>query len=68
VDKYGQTALFYAAREGHLEICKKLICSMGADCDQVDTNGQTPLYYAIRSVRLEAVEFLIKEAGANVNH
>jgi len=38
VDTNGQTALFYAAREGHVEACKKLI-ELGADPDPVDNNA-----------------------------
>lgn len=39
--------MFYAAREGHLEVCKKLV-EYGADFDLVDHNGQTPIYYAVK--------------------
>ena len=58
--------MFYAAREGHVDVCKRLAES-GAECDLVDHNGQTPIYYAVRSGKYDAVEFLINQ-GANVNH
>jgi ankyrin repeat protein len=38
IDAYGQTPIFYAAREGHQEILRKLV-HYGADCDIVDKNG-----------------------------
>ena len=37
-----QTALFYAAREGHAETIEYLV-SKGADPNVVDTNGETAL-------------------------
>jgi ankyrin repeat protein len=63
-----QTPLFYATREGHIDVVKRLIQMYNADPDPADKNGQTPLYYAVRSGRYETVEFLIKQGGANVNH
>jgi ankyrin repeat protein len=60
--------MFYAAREGHTEVIKKLITHFNADTDAVDHNGQTPLYYAARAGKFDAAEFLIKYGGANVNH
>jgi ankyrin repeat protein len=60
--------MFYAAREGHLQVCKDLAFVYGADCDHIDSNGQTPLYYAVKGFRLETVEFLIKDAKVDVNH
>lgn len=74
---YGQTPLFYAAREGHLEVVKRLVAHGQAEAaaagavggvDPVDLNGQTPLYYAAKSVRVEVAEYLIRIGGADVNH
>lgn len=59
--------MFYAAREGHLEVGRCLFQS-GADCDKVDANGQTPLYYAVKGVKIEMAEFLLSEGGADINH
>ena len=41
----GQTPLFYAAKEGHVDMCKLLIES-GADLTITDTSNKTALYYA----------------------
>tara|TARA_B110000285_G_scaffold186678_1_gene212138 strand:- start:344 stop:526 length:183 start_codon:yes stop_codon:yes gene_type:complete len=38
IDSYGQTPIFYAAREGHPAIMKMLI-EMGGDPDRVDNDG-----------------------------
>lgn len=50
MDTYGQTAFFYACREGHIDVCK-LLADCGADVDLPDNEGQTPLYYAIMQTR-----------------
>jgi ankyrin repeat protein len=38
VDSYGQTPLFYAAREGFLDVVKTLV-QAGADADHIDHDG-----------------------------
>jgi ankyrin repeat protein len=38
IDTYGQTAIFYAAREGRLDTLK-LMQEYGSDLDLVDNNG-----------------------------
>ena len=38
VDSYGQTAIFYGAREGHVEVCRRLVAH-GANPDAIDNNG-----------------------------
>lgn len=38
----GQTPLYYAARRGHLEICKILL-EKGADVAHVDKKGKTAI-------------------------
>lgn len=63
-----QSPLFYATREGHIDVVKRLVQNYGANADLVDQNGQTPLYYAVRGGKYETVEFLIKYGGADVNH
>lgn len=58
VDTYGQSPIFYACREGHLEAVKKLV-AYGSDSDLVDNNGQTPIYYAIKGAKLDVIEYLL---------
>ena len=58
--------MFYAAREGHVEVCHLLV-EGGANPDMVDNNEQTPLYYAVRGGKIETVKFLIMQ-DVNVNH
>eukprot|EP00438_Fugacium_kawagutii_P027122 Skav234328 [mRNA] locus=scaffold3161:139241:140509:+ [translate_table: standard] len=64
VDVFNQSALFYAAREGHADTIKFLI-QKGADPNLRDKNGETAIYYAVSEKRVEAVKALV-EGGANL--
>ena len=52
-----QTALFYAAREGHVDICRYLI-ENGADYQIQDQKRQTALNYAKKFQRKAVIEYL----------
>lgn len=54
--------MYYAVREGHIQIVKQLI-DMGANFDIVDTKNQRPLYYAIQYGRYEMCKFLIDKGS-----
>jgi hypothetical protein len=60
--KAGQTALYFAAQNGHVEICKELI-HHGADVNQNDVNGFGPLYMACMKGHVACAKMLI-DAGA----
>ncbi|VWU50321.1 bromodomain protein 1 [Hepatocystis sp. ex Piliocolobus tephrosceles] len=64
-DLMKQTCLFYAAREGHINLCNYLI-EHGCNTNDADNFGQTCLFYASREGKTECVENLIKK-GANPN-
>ncbi|SBS84395.1 hypothetical protein, conserved [Plasmodium ovale curtisi] len=64
-DLMKQTCLFYAAREGHINLCNFLI-EKGCNPNDADNFGQTCLFYASREGKTECVETLIKK-GANPN-
>ena len=53
----GQTPLFYAAKEGHVDMCKLLIES-GAELTITDTSNETALYYAKKANKQECYEYL----------
>jgi hypothetical protein len=53
----GQTPLYYAARRGHLELCKVLI-EKGADVAHTDTNGKTAVELARKAKFSEVAEVL----------
>jgi len=64
-ERRGQTALMWAAAEGHADVVQMLI-EVGADFNARLSSGFTPLLFAIREGRLDAVRVLLK-AGADVN-
>ena len=64
IDASRQTALFYAARCGHLTVCQWLITNGGCEVDLSDLAGQTPLFYACSFKQAQMVPFLI-QAGAD---
>jgi len=53
-DELNQTALYYAAREGHPEVIDFLV-KHGCLPNQLDCYGQTPIFYAAREGHLETV-------------
>ena len=60
----GATALYFASREGHLDIVKTLL-ENGANTEISTKDGDTPLYAAAFGGHLEVVEFLLS-VGANI--
>ncbi len=61
----GQTALMWAAAEGHAAVVQMLIAAK-ADVQARLPSGFTPLFFAIREGRLAVVRILL-EAGVDVN-
>ena len=64
-ERRGQTALMWAAAEGHADVTQALI-EAGADFQMRLPSGFTPLLFAARNGRGDVVRVLLK-AGANVN-
>lgn len=62
--KSEQTALTWAAAEGHAEVVAELI-EFGADFRQALESGFTPLLFAVRAGHMDVVKTLM-EAGADV--
>ena len=60
-----QTALLWAAAEGHADVVAELI-KAGADFQTALSSGFTPLLFAVRNGHSEVVKTLI-EAGVDVN-
>jgi len=61
----GQTALMWAAAEGHATVVAPLVAA-GADIDARSDGGFTPLAFSVRAGHGGTVEALVK-AGADVN-
>ena len=64
-ERRGQTALMWAAAEGHAAVVQELI-EAGADFRARVPSGFTPLLFAVREGRIGVVRVLLK-AGADVN-
>lgn len=64
LDNNGQTCLFYAAREGQLEMCKFLI-NRGCKYDLIDKNKKTPLHFAKGSKHPSVIEYLTSLKESN---
>ena len=64
-ERRGQTALMWAAAEGHAKVAEMLI-EVGADVRTRLASGFTPLLFAVREGRTDVVRVLLK-AGADVN-
>jgi ankyrin repeat protein len=64
-DRRGQTALIWAAAEGHADVVQALI-DADADFGTRVPSGFTPLLFAVREGRIDVVRVLLK-AGANSN-
>ncbi|XP_063376252.1 ankyrin repeat domain-containing protein 39 [Cydia fagiglandana] len=63
-DNSGYTALHYAARNGHVDICRTLV-GAGACVDAQTSGLATPLHKAAAAGKAATVKFLI-QCGANV--
>ena len=57
-DNLGQTALYYAAREGKF-LCSKFLVECGCPLNEKDNYQQTPIYYAAREGKLDILELFI---------
>jgi ankyrin repeat protein len=64
VNSYMETALHWAAGNGHLEVCRMLLDS-GAEINAVDRYKYTALHGAAWYVHLSVVQLLV-ERGADV--
>jgi len=62
---HGQTALMWAAAEGHAPVVDMLI-ELGADFNARLASGMTPLMFAVREGRSDVARVLLK-AGVDVN-
>ncbi|CAK0740772.1 conserved hypothetical protein [Azospirillaceae bacterium] len=65
VDRWGATALHWAARHGHTAMVEFLVAK-GVDVDAVDQWGATALHWTVEKGHAAIVELLITK-GANVN-
>ncbi|KAF3666989.1 hypothetical protein T459_22166 [Capsicum annuum] len=57
-------ALFFAAHQGKLELCKYLVEKLKIDVNELDVDGQNPVLHAARQGHTATVKYLI-EKGAD---
>lgn len=62
-DRLKQTPMYYAARDGKIEVIKFLMCQ-GVNIDNIDIYGQNAIYYAISRGHLDICR-LMKQYGSN---
>ncbi|XP_065064724.1 ankycorbin-like [Rhopilema esculentum] len=65
-DNLGQSPVFMAIGNGHLEIVK-IFYGIKFDFNKADNNGTTPLHLAIFKKNVTIVEFLVKQVNVNVD-
>jgi ankyrin repeat protein len=65
-DKYGDTALSWAAWNGHTEIVRYLTVEGGADVESKDKYGNTALNWAASNSCTETIRCLLVEGGADI--
>lgn len=58
-DNLNQTPLYYAAREGKLNLSEFLIAEGNCNVNNVDTYGQSPIFYASREGHIDMVKKLV---------
>lgn len=66
-DRFGRTALFWAAEEGHDAVIKLLLDTGKADPDSRDVYGQSPLLCAVSERREAVVKLLLEVPGVDAN-
>lgn len=64
-DMHNQTCMFYAAKQGNIDMCAKLLES-GANINHTDNKRQTPLHWAQKSRKPEMVDWLISNGASPI--
>jgi ankyrin repeat protein len=64
----GDSALYFAAQNGHVAIMRFLVKELGANVNQAESDGSAPLHIAAQQGHVAAVQCLVNELGGDVNH
>ena len=65
-DNHGYSALYWASKQGNLDVVKCLLQRKATDVNLTDTDGWSPLRMASKEGHIDIVKFLIQN-GANIN-
>lgn len=64
----GETALHYAASQGHIEIAEKLLSTEGVHVNEADFSGNTALLKAATAGHVTIVEFLLVKGARQLQN
>ena len=66
-DRYGSTALMWAAGSGHIPVAEWLVQDHGADVDAKNKDGRSALMWAMRNAQLQMSDWLVDGHGADLS-
>jgi cytohesin len=62
-DKNGDTELHLAAKEGLVDVCRRLIRQMSGLMRMANLKQETPLHYAVQSAKFDVVKLFLSKAA-----
>lgn len=65
-DRYGSTALMWAAGSGRIPVAEWLVETHGADVDAKNKDGRSALMWAVRNAQLAMSDWLVDGHGADL--
>jgi ankyrin repeat protein len=65
-DRYGSTALMWAAGSGHVAVAQWLVESHGADINAQNKDGRSALMWAVRNAQVRMSDWLVDRHSADV--